>query len=390
MGSLRFNDYSDSPTIFVPPHNQTFGPLSHQSHQQPTQAFQQSISHRSQWKPSASRPVCFTNPSYKRSRDEVENEPPSPSAISSFTPKFQEEPVEYGEGMTLISPTTGRAISAESQTGTWYEENLEIERQASIKAAEPLAQAAQDRASRPKKSLRIDSLPTPSLSAFAKESEDAHLRPRAIDGPVSDSATHLLGVGWKLICQEDDTQAAAKGWAKYINNHYPSITNAQLLLKSEGHQAYLVKATSAGEEVESTEGFFLFAEDLNEGRLVAKTWDTCIPKLQTSPINFEGEEGLRAVRIPPISHSTSMEEMRINEPVVTVSTMKEETTNNSAQEGLDGAMHSASTLEMNFDNSPAPVRSMDPVLSMNPVLSMDGGHSNVSAQVGSDEAMDLD
>ena len=378
MGSLRFNDYSASPTVFVPPHHHTFGQLSHETHQQPAQAFRQSFSHRSQWRPSASKPVLFTNPSSKRSRDEVEDESPNPSAFSNTMPKFQEEPVEYGEGMTLISSSTGRAISADSQTGTWYEENLEIERQASIKAAESLAQAAQDCASRPKKSLRLDSLPIPSLSAFAKESEDAHFCPRATDSPASDSATHLLGVGWKLISQEEDTQAAAKGWAKYIDNHYPSITNVQLLLKSEGHQAYLVRAIPTGDGLENAEGFFLFAEDLNEGRLVAKTWDTCIPNLQKSPILFEGEKVLKAVRTPPISHSTSMEEMNFSKPAVTVPTMEEETTNSSAQVGSTGVIHSASMLEVDFNKSAVPV------------LTRDKEHSIVSEQVGPDGAMDID
>ena len=377
MGSLRFNEYSDSPTVFVPPHHHTFGPLPNQTHEQPAQVARKLSPHRSQWKPSASRPVLFTNPSSKRSRDEADDEYLSPSASSNPAPRLQEEPVVYGEGMTLISPSTGRAITAESQTGTWFEENLEIERQASIKAAKSLAQAAQDRASRPKKSLRLDSLPIPSLPAFAKESEDAHLHPRSIDSPVPDAATHLLGVGWKLIGQEEGMQSAAKGWAKYIDNHYPSITNIQLLLKSEGHQAYLVRATPNVEEAEGTEGFFLFAEDLNEGRLVAKTWDTCVPYLQSSPIVFEGKEVLKAVRTPTISHCIPMEEMNLSQPAVTVPALEEETTTTSAQLTSDGTTYGG------------PAQEIDLNISAVPALATNECHSTVSAE-RLDGAMDID
>ena len=38
-----------------------------------------------------------------------------------------------------------------------------------------------------------------------------------------DDYTLALGIGWTKIASEDpDTQAAARGWVKYIENHYPA------------------------------------------------------------------------------------------------------------------------------------------------------------------------
>ena len=214
------------------------------------------------------------------------------------------EPVVYGEGMTIIDPSTGRAAAAESQTGTWYEENLEIERLASIEAAKSLAHAAEVVPARPMKALRLEKMPDASFSSSAVTPCDGPGE-SPFEAPVLDPATHLLGIGWTLISKDEHMQAAAKGWARYIDNHYPSLSNTQLVLKSEGHQAYLVSATRS---VEGTQGFYLFAEDLNEGKLVAQSWELCLRNLQTSSPVFEGQETLRAVRTPLAFDCGAMEE----------------------------------------------------------------------------------
>lgn len=206
--------------------------------------------------------------------------------------------------MTIIDPSTGRAAAAESQTGTWYEENLEIERLASIEAAKALAQAAEVGAARPTKALRLEKMPDSSLSPSAATPAEVQGQ-SPFETPVLDPATQLLGVGWKLIGKDEDMQAAAKGWARYIDNHYASLADAELVLKSEGHQAYLVSATNTNE---GTQGFYLFAEDLNEGKLVAQTWEVCLRNLQTSSPIFEGQETMRAVRTPISLGCGAMEE----------------------------------------------------------------------------------
>jgi hypothetical protein len=259
-----------------------------------------------QKKPDLPRPILRTNPSHKRRRDEVEDEDYSPTFVD-LTPSvsIEVEPV-YGEGMTLIDPATGRAIPAESQTGTWYEENLELERQASIKAAESLAQAAIEAAPRPAKSLRLEKLPESPFSTSCDTPRHESPGRTGTETPSFDPASHLLGVGWTVVGKDSDIQAAAKGWAKYIDNHYRSLSNSEILLRSEAHQAYLVKATHTPER---KEGYFLFADDLNEGKLVADDWDTCINNLRTALPIFEGQETLRAVRTPSPLDSSAMADL---------------------------------------------------------------------------------
>ena len=204
----------------------------------------------------------------------------------------------YGEGMTVIDASTGRTTSAETQTGTWFEENLEINRQVSIKAAQSLGGAAEGIPIRPKKSLRLDSLPPPFCSSSSQSPDKISLDSQSFSDPGYDAATLLLGVGWKLIGKDKDTQAAAKGWARYIENHYYDLTNVRLLMKSEAHQAYLGKADMVG-----LEGFFLFCENLSEGRFVAQTWKECISNLKVTPPIYGSKEILKANRTPALPES---------------------------------------------------------------------------------------
>jgi hypothetical protein len=71
-----------------------------------------------------------------------------------------------------------------------------------------------------------------------------------------------LGIGWSTISDDASMQSAARGWARYLENHYRHIHGAEILLKSEGLDAYLVGYQ---------EGYYLFREDLLEGQLVGRT-----------------------------------------------------------------------------------------------------------------------
>jgi hypothetical protein len=96
--------------------------------------------------------------------------------------------------------------------------------------------------------------------------------------PVVDDFTLHLGIGWSRISDDGHIQAAARGWARYIENHYP-VTNVKILLESRGLQSYLVEAT---------EGYFLFAENLRQGRLVSTTPEGTLNNLKISPPMFDG------------------------------------------------------------------------------------------------------
>lgn len=197
-----------------------------------------------------------------------------------------EEPI-YGEGMVLLNPSTGRALAAESQTGTWYEE----------KAAEEEVKKAQE----PKPEYR-PTMPVSRKSVrLSQSSIRAALEPLQNGTPDSppksaphtevDQATIALGVGWTQMSSEDpDLQAAARGWARYLENHYSRhIHGAEILLKNRGLDAYLVGCQ---------EGFFLFTEDLLRGQLVGRSWEICLNNLRCQPIQFEGSEILTAERTP--------------------------------------------------------------------------------------------
>jgi len=240
------------------------------------------------WTSSDGMTPVSTNPSRKRSRDETAFE--AAEAENQYTAVNLPEPIPeepiYGEGMVLLDPQTGRALVAESQTGTWYEDKVEEE-----------ALAKQEAAARPKmpvsrKSVRLSQssiraaldMPNPSMHAPASP-------PKSTPTAEVDEATIALGIGWSKMSSEDpDLQAAARGWARYLEVHYPRyIHSAEILLKNRTMDAYLVGCQ---------EGFFLFAEDLLRGQLVGRTWGGALNNLRAQPIQFEGTEVLQAERTP--------------------------------------------------------------------------------------------
>ena len=255
------------------------------------------------WTPVDTMTPISTNPSRKRSRDESAFE--NADADGSYFPlslqqqvntpaPIPEEPI-YGEGMTLLNPQTGVSISAESQTGTWAEEKAEQEKL--VKEVEAIDAASQFRPKIPasRKSMRLSQSSIKMDLANILPQEVAPASPPKTactsNHPGVDEATMALGIGWTSMSSEDENiQTAARGWARYLEKHYARhIHGAEILLKSTGLNAYLVG---------SQEGFYLFSENLLEGRLVGRIWDNCLTNLRAQPMAFEGEEILRAERTP--------------------------------------------------------------------------------------------
>ena len=206
------------------------------------------------------------------------------------SPAAEPEPI-YGEGMVLINPSTGVSTSAESQTGTWYEDKLEADLLAAAKAKEPEATQASERMVMPMRkcqrretSFKLDSALDDHLGSLQHQKSGP-------EEPAIDLFTHLLGVGWARLGTDPGTQAAARGYARFIENHYP-LRHVAVVLKSRGLDAYLVQATG---------GFYLFNDDLNEGQLVGSDWEKCVVNLQRTPIAFEGAGTLKAIRTPDLS-----------------------------------------------------------------------------------------
>jgi hypothetical protein len=249
--------------------------------------------HSTSWTPVDSITPISTNPSRKRSRDETAFE--NVDADGSYFPSLldqvntpapiPEEPI-YGEGMTLLN-ATGQHVSPESQTGTWYEEKIPEQPQPEEEFRPKLPSS--------RKSARLSQASIPSLltnNPFSSINTNAPASPpKTSTHPLVDAATVALGIGWSTISDDDpDIQAAARGWARYLENHYARhIHGAEILLKSEGLNAYLVGCQ---------EGYYLFREDLLVGQLVGRSQEATLSNLKERPIRFEGEEMLRAERTP--------------------------------------------------------------------------------------------
>ncbi|KAJ5577656.1 uncharacterized protein N7459_006620 [Penicillium hispanicum] len=246
-------------------------------------------------------------PSRKRSRDEAVFEeafalsvPPHPKPA----PAPKEEPI-YGEGMVLLNPHTGIALSAESQTGTWYEEKAESQQAASAPVSSRSIALQSDGADLSRKSQRLDTS-APGLDDIALSSMHQRLngpdmdnQHRTLQGsstppaePLVDDATRLLGISWQRIDTDDDMAPAVRGWTKYIDNQYAAyLHDSQMLMKSRALNAYLVTATPVSAPLPA---FYLFNEDLTQAQLVASSWESCLQNLRTTPPVFEGAGPLSA------------------------------------------------------------------------------------------------
>lgn len=222
----------------------------------------------------------------KRSRDEAsDNLEPEP--VPSSPVEEPETEWEYGPGMTLIKPSQRYVTDASSQSGTW----LEAKKAAEIAARKALLE---DRpVLRSAKSQRIVSDAGALASAVSSTTSSFTTAlptssPESPSAPIIDNFTLHLGIGWRRISEDVDIQAAARGWARFIENHYP-VSNVRILLESKGLESYLIEAS---------EGFFLFAENLRQGQLVSQTTDSALRNLQSNPPIFEGTITMSAAESP--------------------------------------------------------------------------------------------
>lgn len=218
----------------------------------------------------------------KRSRDNDEGKEDSEDDYFPrlVAPSVENDEWEYGEGMTLRrkGAPPQHIIEAGSQSGTWAEEQLAKSRFPSPPPTieRPIVRSHKSA----RKGLSTDSAGI----EYASNSSPTRQSPITSQGPTVDNFTLHLGIGWSKISDDVDMQAAARGWAKYIENHFP-VTSPTIVLKSRALESYLVEAK---------EGWFLFGEELKQGRFVAPTFEQACVHLKTSPPTFEGTEILDA------------------------------------------------------------------------------------------------
>lgn len=257
--------YASSPTVVLPP-------------QQPTNYFDhlhtaQSPSQSPSWAgykypkpPSMNYLAAASNSAAgrKRSIDDTDPEDRAPDGATIEPPKPKAEPI-YGPGMTLIYPDDpGFSIAAESQTGTWAEDR-NTEKEAIAKR--PIAIS--------RKSQRRDSQICPTQASPVIDDK----------GNTLETLMSYLGVGWKSMA-DPILEAAARGYAKYIERHY-ALANVVVMLQCDSLSAYLVRAQEGG----CVESYWLFEESLNRGQLVSSTLQGTANNLRNkSNIVFEGPQ----------------------------------------------------------------------------------------------------
>lgn len=254
------------------PHQSSLGMANYTHHSTPPRSFVPAASQFASVRPAAG--------GHKRSRDEAsENLEPDVKILPVEKP---EEEWVYGPGMTLIKSSTQYLVDAGSQSGTWLEEK---------KASDAAAiQEARSLIRNPKLQRTESTVPAaPAANGPFPLSLDIETSSNnATQGLIIDSFTLHLGIGWHKISEDEHIQAAARGWARFIENHFP-VSNARIMLESKGLESYLV---------ESDQGFFLFAENLRQGQLVSQTAEGALQNLQCSPPHFDGMETLTAAESP--------------------------------------------------------------------------------------------
>ncbi|KAI5862255.1 hypothetical protein GGS23DRAFT_114894 [Durotheca rogersii] len=298
MGSF---ERTSSPVLTMSPsaaHQGVFGMPSF-SHQSSPLSRSKAFGAASLW-PQASMTAPSTA-GRKRSRDEAAiNLDVEEAKLATIEPvKEPEDGWVYGEGMMLIKSPSSYVAEAGSQSGTWVEEKAaakEIRRNEEARAINQ-----QHRPSlRSHKSQRLDLNAAVVSGHESKANRRSPVRemnpvsgasPSTTDTssqPVIDNFTLHLGIGWRRISEDEHIQAAARGWARYIENHFP-VTNVRVQLESKGLQSYLIEAS---------EGFFLFSENLRQGQLVSRDLTRAFANLKTSPPVFDGVEVMTAAESP--------------------------------------------------------------------------------------------
>ncbi|KJZ72041.1 hypothetical protein HIM_08602 [Hirsutella minnesotensis 3608] len=219
----------------------------------------------------------------KRARDEALL---SPELIHARLPGIASESYQPSDGKAFSKKTAGHFGDA-GFSGTPVHHNSHFHDVTSSS----LRQSLQPPELRSRKSQRMDSQDSSTSPANTSSNSTTNClgsmdNTASCKGLVIDRFTLHLGIGWRRISGQEHMQAAARGWARFIENHF-ALSNVKICLESKSLQSYLIEAT---------EGYFLFAENLRQGRMVSKTIDGALSNLQQSPPVFDGSETLSMQR----------------------------------------------------------------------------------------------
>ncbi|GAO15020.1 hypothetical protein UVI_02027550 [Ustilaginoidea virens] len=233
--------------------------------------------------PASCPQIQATSRGRKRSRDEASTNL-EPDSRRPHVDSWQNNGTG-GNGMVSVKPTNGFVSDASSYPlGAYVEESTDQGRRLFQE------KNASQMESRSRKAQRLDHSPDQAplqaslhgtcYDGASKDSQGNLVSTACGNSLVIDAFTILLGIGWRQLGTDEHVQAAARGWARFIEKHF-KLSNVGIRLESRGLQSYLVEAA---------EGYFLFAENLRRGRLVSRTADKALHNLQLSPPVFEGPE----------------------------------------------------------------------------------------------------
>ncbi len=298
---MGLNYYASSPTVVLPPQQSQdyFSP-----HQRTHSAsVMGNFRPKHPTPPSLNYLAAASNATAGRKRsiadvDDPEENQPVGSIVSELPVKPKPEPI-YGPGMTLIYPDEpGFSIAAESQSGTWCEEQNEREVQA--QSVRPVAVS--------RKSIRMS--PTSSISVPSLNEMDAQKTEDIIDenGNTVDTLISSLGVGWKNVMTNPNLRDAARAYSRVIERHF-DFTDALVMLEKESLNAYLVRAKQHG-----VQGYWLFSDSLQWCQLVGWSLERTVKNLMFGPTPRVEGERINARHLTPSSPATP-----VSEPIVATS-----------------------------------------------------------------------
>ncbi|KAI4289308.1 MAG: hypothetical protein L6R35_001424 [Caloplaca aegaea] len=250
MGSLRFGEYADSPTVFLPPPQQQQQPVffpsayTHliQHHQPRKPIMERDTSAPSRCAPLSTAPKAPPAASLKRSREE------SPAEYEEFIEsKVQRRASSdslQDEGMTEVFASIGRMTSCPDEHQSWLDERTEW----SVQHRETM------------------------------DFQNCEEGRREWQDPVAQ-----FGVGWYRP-KAPEWYAAAKGWAKFIAKTFPM--NDVRVMAGHTDGSLLVVAGDGA----VTNGIYVFDQDATVGTRIGGSWDECGREISKHGFRWEGRE----------------------------------------------------------------------------------------------------
>ncbi|KAK5108566.1 hypothetical protein LTR62_008223 [Meristemomyces frigidus] len=98
--------------------------------------------------------------------------------------------------------------------------------------------------------------------------------------PLIDEATRVLGISWTRMDSSEVLQINKAAYSKWIQNHYPRLTDVAVWFENSALPGYLVEARNIHS---GQQGFYIFSHDLTEARLVTTEPDQLMPRLKMLP-----------------------------------------------------------------------------------------------------------